>query len=146
MCRNCGRALSDRLSLRYRLGSDCRSGMTGEQLREALALTARERDLVREQAQPGYIPPARPASIAARATNAEARQVAAGRPLCAEHGGLLGACAQCRAEADPAYGVRRVIREIRAERSADRNAAYAAALAQRRQQGQQTDLFGAVHA
>jgi hypothetical protein len=122
-CRDCGRPLTDGVSRRFGIGPDCRSGMSGEELRTAAAL-------VKEMAQPGYIPPAKPVSMEARWTNADARatvEAAAARNVCERHGGLAGACPLCRQEEDPAYGVARVIAEIQAERLAARDAAYTAA-------------------
>lgn len=112
-CRVCGRELKDKASLLiWRVGSECRKGMSEAELAEAMRLT-------REESQPGYIPPAKPASAAAALTNAEARAVveaAEARETCARHGGLPGECAQCRAEEDPAWGVQRIIKAIQEER------------------------------
>lgn len=121
-CRDCGRDLTDAMSRRIGIGPDCRKGMTGQQIRDAIALTA-------EMAKPGYIPPDRGASFEAKLTNAEARatvEAAQARAVCTRHGGLLGACAMCRQEEDPAFGVQRLIAEIRAERRAARDAAIVA--------------------
>lgn len=107
-CRACGRELNDPLSLRYRLGSECRSKMTGEQLRHALELTTAEK-------QPGYIPPQKPASVDAQLNNRAARTVveqATAPEVCAAHGGIVGKCPDCRYEVlNPAA---RIIREVKA--------------------------------
>jgi len=107
-CRECGRDLTDPVSLRYRIGPDCRQGMTPEQLLAALKLTKAEAD-------PGYIPPTRPPSAQARHNHAAVQAVvqqADAPPTCQAHGGILGQCPLCRHEqANPAA---RIIREIRA--------------------------------
>lgn len=112
-CRECGRELKDRASLLiWRVGSDCRKRMSEQQLAEAMRLT-------REENQPGHVPAEKPASIDARLTNAEARrtvEAAEAKDTCQRHGGLVGECAQCRAEEDPAWGVRKIIKAIQAER------------------------------
>lgn len=120
-CRECGRPLHDRISKLFRVGSDCRKGMTNEQLRAAMAQT-------RAEAAPGYIPPTRPASPRAQRTNAVARAVIEqaqqpARATCV-HGGMPGACPDCRYEADPANAAARIIREIQTERRTARDAAY----------------------
>jgi hypothetical protein len=104
-CRECGRDLTDGLSLRYRTGPDCRKTMTGEQLRAAM-------DLTKAENVPGYIPPDRPASVTARQNHAAVQAAAEPPPTCAAHGGILGQCPLCRHEqTNPAA---RIIREIKA--------------------------------
>lgn len=110
-CRACGRLLKDRLSLRYGFGPDCRKELSGEQLAAALKLTA-------EEAKPGYIPPEKAPSWVALANNEAAREAAAGiRPV------------HLDPAAELAMGVRIIIAEIRAERTAARDARWRAAKA-----------------
>lgn len=107
-CRDCGQPLTDRTSLLFRLGPDCRGEMTDEQLRQAMELTRAER-------RPDYIPPQKPPSVQARQNHAAVRAVVAeadAPPTCKAHGGVLGQCPQCRHEQlNPAA---RITREIRA--------------------------------
>jgi hypothetical protein len=127
-CRNCGRPLTDPASRAFRYGPECRKGMTPKQLDAALRQALAERD-------PAYVPPERPPSAEARWNNAAARAAAAplqpapapaartpfaspGAQLCAGgHGGIEGACAQCRRENDPNQAAARIIAEIKAERA-----------------------------
>lgn len=110
-CRACKRQLKDRLSLRYGIGPGCREGMTDEQLAAALKLTA-------EEAKPGYVPPDKAPSWVALANNEAAREAAAGiRPV------------HLDPAAELALGVRIIIAEIRAERTAARDARWRAAKA-----------------
>jgi hypothetical protein len=113
-CRECGLELTDPVSRAFRLGSEHRKGKTPKQLDEALRLTLAEKD-------PGYIPPERPTSTQARWNNHTARAAAtapAADQLCdGGHGGIKGACPQCRAENDPNQAAARIIREIRRERA-----------------------------
>ena len=148
-CRECGKPLTDRISRLFGYGPDCRRQMTDAQLTAAMRQTAAE-------AAPGYIPPDRPASPQARHNTAQARHAAtpprAPSPrdeppadihaemaaadaaddtrmapaVCARHGGLVGACPQCRHEADPTRAAKRIIAEIKAERRAASDAAYLA--------------------
>jgi len=124
-CRECGRDLTDPVSLRYRTGPDCRQGMTGEQLRAAMELTRAER-------QPGYVPPAKAPTLTAVATNRQARAVveqATAPDVCADHGGLVGRCAGCRhEEADISA---RIVKLIRAQTHEQRRAERVAILARR---------------
>lgn len=125
-CRSCGRELTDAVSRRFRVGPDCRKGMTGEQLRAAA-------DLTKEEAKPGYIPPTRQLTIEARMTNAIARRTAeqaAAPQVCEAHGGLIGKCPMCRTPNDAAHAavmlaeaVARVIAKVRDERRAARDGA-----------------------
>lgn len=118
-CRNCGKPLTDAVSRRFRIGPDCRKGMTGDQLRTAA-------DLTKEEAKPGYIPPTRHATTEARMTNAAARHVvqqATTPGTCKPHGGLIGQCPLCKRDGDPTQIADRVIREIQAERRAARDGA-----------------------
>lgn len=107
-CRECGTPISSKLSLRYRVGSECRQEMSGEQLRAALELTIAER-------QPGYIPPARPPSLEARSNHAAVQRIvtqAETPATCQAHGGILGQCPLCTYEA--LHPAARIIREIKA--------------------------------
>jgi hypothetical protein len=116
--------LTDRISLMYRIGPCCRKDMTGEQLAAALKLT-------RDEAQPGYIPLAKPISFEARTNNAEAQAIADGPPTCARHGGVLKKCPQCRQEEDLAWCVRQIIEAVQHERWVLREARHAAAMAEK---------------
>jgi hypothetical protein len=108
--------------------------MTPAQLREALARAAAEAD-------PGYIPPERPPSVLARINNAAARAAAAppapARLCGGGHGGVEGACPQCRREADPAQAAARIIAEIQAERAAERDRRWQ----ERQRRGAASTLF-----
>jgi len=120
-CRLCDRPLTDPASRVFRIGSECRKGMTPAQLRAAIKQAA-------EEADPGYIPPARPATGEALATNADARTVAEqasapARNACV-HGGMRGACPMCRREEDPTRAAERIITKILAERMTARQAAW----------------------
>lgn len=126
-CRSCGQPLTDAVSRRFRLGPDCRRGMTGQQLRAAA-------DLTREEAKPGYIPPTKAATIDARMTNAAARRTVAqaNTPDVCEHDSLPDRCPTCRRPTDGAHAsallaeaVTRFIAQIRAERRAARDQATA---------------------
>jgi hypothetical protein len=124
-CRDCGRGLTDGISLRYRLGSDCRKDKTDEELRAALEQTRAERD-------PAYIPPAKAPTATAHQTNAAARAVAdqAQRPdICPDHGGIVEACAGCRHE--QAYPAARIIALVQAQSHDERRAERVAALTRR---------------
>lgn len=115
-CRECGRDLTDPMSLRYRVGPDCRREMTGEQLAAALKLT-------RAESEPGYIPPDRRPTVDALLTNRAARAVVAqaAEPIvCDAHGGLLGQCPLCTYEA--AHPAARIIRLVKADGLAARRA------------------------
>ena len=129
-CRVCGRQLTDATSRAFGIGPECRRGMTAEQLRAALLDRARQDD-------PFRIPGDRPPSPVARRNNAIARaiiaQARAPESARCHHGGTPGACPECRREADPTRAAERIIREIRAERRAARDAAYRARLAQHQQ-------------
>lgn len=122
-CRECGRPLTDATSRAFRIGPECRKGMTPGQLRASL-------QVAKEEAAPGYIPPDRPASPEGRHNNAQARAVieTASTPQRAtcDHGGMPGACPTCRYEADPRNAAARIIREIQQERIAARDAAWRA--------------------
>lgn len=124
-CRECGRELTDRVSRMYRVGPDCRREMSGEQLAAALKQTKAE-------AQPGYIPPARKPSIDAQLTNRAARAVAAQAEapiVCDAHGGVLGQCPLCIAEAKAPAA--RIIRLVKADGLAARRAERVAVLTRR---------------
>lgn len=120
-CRECGRPLSDATSRAFRIGPECRRGLSPEQLHAALRQAVAEAD-------PGYIPPQRPASVRARRTSATARAIVAeasapARVTC-DHGGLPGRCPMCRREADPEQAADRIIAEVQADRRDARAAAY----------------------
>lgn len=121
-CSNCGANLRDRTSRMFSLGPECRKTMSDDELRAALARNT-----------PDHIPTDKPASVRARVTNAHARQAA--RPvitadLCeCGSGAIAGRCPPCMRETrDPmgvlAERVAQTIEEIRAERTAARDAAY----------------------
>lgn len=122
-CRVCGRPLVDATSRAFRIGPECRKGMTPDQLRASLQVAKREAD-------PFYIPPDQPLSARAQHTNDRARQVVAeaAAPVAGRcrHDGIPGACPLCRQEADPTQCAARIIREIQAERLAARDARYEA--------------------
>lgn len=113
------------MSRLFGIGPECRKGMTTARLSAAAAQ-------VRAKADPAYIPPQRPPSPQARRTNALARATIerARNPATAtcHHDGTPGRCPQCRAENDPWQAAKRVIRLIRADRQAARDAAYEAYL------------------
>lgn len=120
-CRECDRPIHDRISKLFRVGSDCRKRMTPAQLRAAMEQTRNEND-------PAFIPPERPASPRAQRTNAVARATIAlaqepARAMCV-HDGIRGACPGCRYEADPRNAAARIIREVQGERRAAREHAY----------------------
>lgn len=113
-CRECGKDLTDPLSRRYGIGPDCRAAMTAGQLADAI-----------RRNQPGYIPRDEPPSPQALANNARAL-AQADVATCKPHGGVLGQCAQCRRDNDPAHAADRIIALIQAQREAARDAAYEA--------------------
>lgn len=115
-CRFCRQPLTDADSLRYRLGPDCRDGMTDEQLHAYAEQTKAER-------QPGYIPPQKPPSIDAQLNHREVQaiiQQAATPDICPDHGGIADRCAACRWEAE--HPADRIIAEIRALTHEERRA------------------------
>lgn len=91
------------------IGPECRKGMTAAQLRDAMTRAA-ERD------DPFRIPEERPASTQARVNNHNARAMADpdAVQLC-RHENRVGACGDCRREADPWRAAERILREVRAE-------------------------------
>lgn len=117
-CRVCGRGLSDLESRKRGVGPDCWANLTPQQQTHYLVLAA-------QAADPARIPPVRRPSAQALANNAAARAatraVSRGR-VCERHGGLIGACPQCRREANPDKAAARIIAEIRAEREQARRA------------------------
>jgi hypothetical protein len=116
-CRDCGKDLTDPLSRRYGIGPDCRSTMTPQQLADAL-----------RRNQPGYIPKARPASLEARRNHAEVAR-ATESPTTAKrcvHEAIPASCALCRRDNDPYKAAERIIALVKAQREAERAAAYAA--------------------
>ena len=122
-CRECGKPLTDRISKLFGVGPDCRRTMTDTQLQAAMRQT-------RAEADPGYIPPDRPASLRARRNNAQARATVAraqepAKATCV-HGGKPGACPMCRRDNDPWRAAERIIAEIQQERCAARDAAWRA--------------------
>ncbi len=116
-CRDCGQPLTDRTSRLFRLGPDCRTGRTDQELADALRLTM-------EESQPGYIPPQRPPTAQARANHAAVAAIVdqATAPTLCVHDGIVGKCPDCVYEAK--YPAARIVREIRAltfqERRAER--------------------------
>lgn len=123
----CGRELTDRFSRMIGYGPECRKDMTPEQVTDAIRAN-----------QPGYTPKTfrpQPASIQARANRADALAAIDQVVECGcGSGAEAGHCPECRAEqTDPigvlAKRVARVIARIRAQRAAERDAAYEAWLA-----------------
>lgn len=126
-CRVCGRTLTDRTSRMFRIGPECRTGLSDAQLAAALRAAKAE-------AAPGYIPQARPPSAEAISNNADARtKAAAPAPdrTCQRHGGIEGACPLCRRENDPNQAAARIIHDVQRERALMRDAAYERWLAAR---------------
>jgi len=126
-CRVCGRPLTDRTSRMFHIGPECRSRLSDAQLAASLRAA-------KQEAAPGYIPPTRPPSAEARVNNADARAKAAAPDpdrVCHRHGGIEGACPQCRREADPNQAAARIIYDVQRERALLRDAAYERWLAAR---------------
>jgi hypothetical protein len=116
-CSECHAGLTDPLSRRYGIGPDCRKTMTPAELADAL-----------RRNQPGYIPAARPASLEARRNHAEVARVTAPTPKAKRcvHEAIPASCALCRRDNDPYRAAERIIALVKAQREAEREAAYAA--------------------
>lgn len=115
-CTECGKPLTDAASRAFRIGPECRKGMTTQELRAAMARAAAADD-------PFRIPDPRPASVQARVNNHNAHAAASSSVrLCARHEGELGKCALCKWEADPENAAAMVLREVRSWTFADRRA------------------------
>ncbi|MFB4312895.1 hypothetical protein [Actinomadura sp. 21ATH] len=106
-CLRCGRQL--RASQETFIGDCCAQRITPERL-EAM------RAYAQTVADPFHIPAPRPMSVQGRINNANARAAgdANAVQLC-RHESRIGACGQCRLEADPWRAAARILREIRAE-------------------------------
>lgn len=88
-CTECGAPLTDPASRAFRLGPECRKGMTTEQLREAMQRAAAADD-------PFRVPEERAPSVTALVNNHNARAAAAGDvKVCERHGTELGKCKSC---------------------------------------------------
>ena len=124
-CTECGKPLTDPASRAFRIGPECRKGMTTRQLREAMARAAQADD-------PFRIPEPRPASIQARLNNRNAR--ASVEPdavqLC-RHEQVAGRCGACRREADPHRAAERILAEVCSSPHTERRAERARVLAAR---------------
>ncbi|MUN41465.1 DUF6011 domain-containing protein [Actinomadura litoris] len=128
-CTECGKPLTDPASRAFRIGPECRKGMTTAQLRDAMA-RAQEAD------NPFRIPEERPASIQARVNNHNARAMTEpdGVQLC-HHENVVGRCADCRREADPWRAAEMILRQVRAQPYAERRAERIAVQVARRDAG-----------
>lgn len=116
-CRTCGRPLTNSTSRRFGIGPCCRSGMSANELADALT-----------RQHPGHIPPERRPSTTARLNNHHARQAArtpGTQETCARHGGIVGVCPNCREENDPLRAAARIVYDIRRERRILRDAGHA---------------------
>lgn len=125
-CRNCRKELTDRFSRMLGYGPECRKDLTPDQLADAIRAN-----------QPGYIPRAsQPVSVQARVNRADALAAVDQVVECGcGSGAVAGRCPECRMEErEPmrvlAIRVQRVIERIRAQRTAERDARYAAWLAE----------------
>lgn len=125
-CRECGRPIKDGTSKLFRTGPCCRKGMSPDQLLQAMELT-------RAESQPGRIPAQRAASVAARHTNAVARQTveAAVRPDRCEHDGIAELCPMCRRDAAPTLASTRILTSIRQQTFGERREQLLAVSARR---------------
>jgi hypothetical protein len=140
-CRRCHAELRDRFSRTLGYGPECRKLMTPERLADAIRAN-----------QPGYVPRAapRPVSVQARANRADALAAVGEVVECGcWSGAAAGRCPECRAEQlEPmkvlAIRVQRVIERIRAQRSAERDARYAAWLAEHPPEPEQLTIGGAA--
>lgn len=118
-CLRCGRPL--RASQLPFVGDCCVKRVSHGQL-EAM------RQYAAQVADPFHIPAPQPLSAEGQRNNRDARAAvsAAAVRLC-RHDNRLGACADCRREADPTRAAERILREIRAESYAARRAQRIAA-------------------
>ncbi len=120
-CRLCGRPLTDATSRAFRIGPECRKGLTPEQLRASL-------QVAKQEADPFHVPEPRPASMQARINNHNARAAVTPEAvqLC-RHENRAGACPDCRREADPHRAAERILCDVMGQSHAERRAERIAA-------------------
>ncbi|WP_242892565.1 hypothetical protein [Actinomadura litoris] len=126
-CLRCGRPLSAS-KLAY-IGDCCIKRVTPAQLKAMAAYAA-------QVADPFHIPAPRPMSAEGRRNNANARAaLQVGVVQVCRHDNRIGACGDCRREADPTRAAEMILRAVRAQTYAERRAERIAVQAARRDAG-----------